>query len=143
MSHTMRSIPERPTGPSILLAAVILLLAGCEKKEPTYEGRPLSDWVKDLGSPTYMVRVRAAHAVGQIGPEARRAAPILIRLLEDKEHLVRWAAAGALGRFGAHSRDALPGLDKLATGDPEASVRDAARHSARAIREAVEREPPG
>src|SRR5262249_22289111 len=108
--------------------------------EPTYEGRRLSQWIEELDNPSTTARMRAAHAIGEIGPEGRKAVPALTRLLDDKAHLVRWAAAGSLGRFRTASRDALPRLEKLAKDDPEPSVRDAADHSAKAIRAAIDLE---
>jgi HEAT repeat protein len=94
--------------------------------------------MEDLSNPSSTARMRAAHAVGQIVPEGRKAIPILIRLLDDKAHLVRWAAASSLERFGTDSRDALPALEKLAKNDPEPSVRDAAGSAVRSIRMVVE-----
>jgi HEAT repeat protein len=108
----------------LLIVGLLFVLAGCQQ-EATFQGRPTSYWIGELKSPWYMARVRAANALSQLGPEAHRAIPDLIELLDDGEPLVRWAAASTLAQFGPASRDALPALQKLAK-DPDPHVRDAA-----------------
>lgn len=125
------------------LLAVLALLAGCGPGEPVHDGKKLSEWIEQLGSPDTMKRMRAAHAVGEIGPPARKAVPLLARLLEDRSHLVRWAAASSLGRIGADSAEALPRLEKLSADDPDESVRDASGKAAQRVRAIAERAGPG
>jgi HEAT repeat protein len=116
----------------LLIVCLLLVLAGCER-EATFQGRPTSHWIEDLKNPSYMARVRAANALGNIGPEARKAIPDIIPLLDDREFLVRWAAAGALGQLGPPAKDALPTLKKLAAEDPDPGVRDAADNAVKEI----------
>ena len=57
--------------------------------------------------------------------EARRALPVLIRALEDKDPQVRSGAAVALGELGSEAASALPAL-KQALSDKDSQVREAA-----------------
>ena len=109
----------------LVIFGLVLLPAGC-KKEPTFQDKPKSYWLRELKSGSSTAAVRAANAIGHFAPEAKEAIPDLIRLLDDGKPLVRWAAADALGKFGREARDAVPALMKLAADDPEAAVRSAA-----------------
>jgi HEAT repeat protein len=109
----------------LLIGCLIFVLAGCQK-EATFEGRPTSYWIQELKSPWSVGRVRAANALGNLGPEAHRAIPDLLPLLDDGDPLVRWAASSTLGQFGPSAHKALPVLKKLAAEDPDPRVRDAA-----------------
>jgi len=53
----------------------------------------------------------AAAAVGYIGPRAREAIPVLVRLLDDKSAYVRVNAAEALGMMGKSAETAIPELE--------------------------------
>jgi HEAT repeat protein len=115
------------------LLVVCVLLGGCGERQATFQGKPASSWIEGLNDPNSMARMRAANAVGHLGPAGKRAIPRLIELLDDRDHLVRWSAARTLGQFGPDARQALPALKKLATGDPRASVREAAGVAVKAI----------
>ena len=108
-----------------LLVACLLMAAAC-KEEATFQGMPTRYWLEQLKSDSATARARAANALTHLGPEAKRAIPDLIKLLDDREPLVRWSAATTLGEFGPASRGAAPALERLAAKDPEAVVRDAA-----------------
>jgi len=61
------------------------------------------------------VRISAADALGNIGPEAKEALPPLIAALKDQNEMVRGQAAEALGKiatalFDTKSTDTLPQL---------------------------------
>jgi HEAT repeat protein len=56
------------------------------------------------------VRATAATALGQIGPDARAAVPVLNDLLKDTDSSVVKAAADSLGRIGPDARGAVPAL---------------------------------
>src|SRR5262245_39052081 len=92
----------------LLLAWLLLLpetfVRAQEKKEPSFEGKSLSEWVKLLKSPKAEVRGEAARALGQIGPKAKSAVPALIDALKDKNEGVRNDAAVALGAIGPEAR---------------------------------------
>jgi HEAT repeat protein len=61
------------------------------------------------------LRVSAAKAVGQIGPEAREALPALIEIVKDEtEHRgIRILAVKALGHMGPQAKTAIPALMSL------------------------------
>jgi HEAT repeat protein len=116
------------------MLALAVALAGCLPQEKVHKGKRTSVWIQELREGRWPSdRWRAAQAIGEIGPEARRAIPDLIQALKNPDHLVRWAAAGALGRFGSEARDAVPSLRDLAARDPSPAVRDAAEESLRQI----------
>src|SRR5262245_38662776 len=123
--------------------------------EPQFEGRPVSAWVKDLGSKNEdthtkaatvlavagkgavpaltqalsdksgTVRERAAEVLGLIGEDAREAVPALTNALKDRSEEVRSEAADALGRIGPEAKTAVGPLIKLLK-DPSDSLREAA-----------------
>lgn len=111
--------------PRFLLIVAVVLLSFRPlraEKEPVYQGRPLSVWTEELYDKNPEVRVAAAKAVGQIGPQARSAAPNLIALLVESQK-ERLAAAEALGRIGPGVKDlAAPFLVRRLRAD-ETSVR--------------------
>jgi HEAT repeat protein len=61
------------------------------------------------------LRISAAKAVGQIGPEAREALPALIEIVNDEtEHRgIRILAVKALGHMGPEAKTAVPSLTRL------------------------------
>jgi HEAT repeat protein len=61
-----------------------------------------------LDDPDAYVRAEAAGLLGQIGPEARAARPLLRALLQDEYALVRVRAAGALWRIDRQAGPVLP-----------------------------------
>ena len=67
-----------------LLVCVVILSIGCtKKKEVTYEGKPLSEWIKMLEDENPVNRLTAITVVGEIGPEAKEAIPILIETIRE------------------------------------------------------------
>ena len=70
----------------------------------------------------HRVRAWAAHALGEIGPDAERAVPALIKMLKDPEEGPRNCSAIALGRIGPAARPAIPALQE-ALNDPKKDVR--------------------
>ena len=76
-------------------------------KEPTYEGRALSDWVAQSKSKDWFVRKGAARALWNLGSAA---VPALTELLNDDKREVRWAAMEALGNLGSKAKMAIPAL---------------------------------
>jgi HEAT repeat protein len=68
-----------------LLVCVAILSIGCtkKKKEVTYEGKPLSEWINMLRDEDPTKRFAAIGAVRQIGPEAKEAIPILIETIRE------------------------------------------------------------
>jgi HEAT repeat protein len=76
------------------------------KKEKGKKGPPASD-------PTALLRTKAIEALGNIGPEAKPAVPVLIEALRDAS--VRSEAAVALGNIGPGARDAVSALRDAAS----------------------------
>ena len=72
------------------------------------------------------VRAWAAHALAEIGPDAKVAIPDLIRLLKDPMEGPRNTSCIALGRIGPAAKTAIPALQE-ALNDPSKDVRQFAR----------------
>jgi len=67
-----------------IVVCIAILSIGCtKKKEVTYEGKPLSEWMKMLKGEDPVGKYAAIHAVGKIGPEAKEAIPILIETIRE------------------------------------------------------------
>jgi HEAT repeat protein len=92
----------------ILLMASLPAVAPAQG--PAFLDKPLSAWVKDLGSPDAKVRRSASFAIGKIGPDAASAVPRLLAALRDTDPTVADAAAFALGEIGPGAASALPSL---------------------------------
>lgn len=92
--------------PSLSLAAFVWLAVGfnaCDNTSPSYQGRSLSSWMRDLESDHDYSRRAACVAVAQMGPEATKALPLVARLLEDLNPGVRAFAEDALAKMGPHA----------------------------------------
>ena len=79
-------------------------------RQPSYLGLAPGDWIAALRSSDSLERRLAAHALAEIGPAARKAAPALIDALRDPESFVRVWAAAALVRVQPDNPDAIPAL---------------------------------
>ena len=108
----------------LFLAIGILLLAGCTP-EPSFHGRPFSQWRQDLKSKEVSDRWRAVDVMFEFGPAAKHAIPELIDCLHDKEFRVRIIAAQVLGNLGSEAKEAVPDLVQLLK-DENPKVRSAA-----------------
>jgi HEAT repeat protein len=109
------------------LAIGILLVAGCTP-EPSFHGRPFSQWRQDLRSKEVSDRWRAVAVMYEFGPAARHAIPELIDCLHDKEFRVRVIAAQVLGNLGPEAREAVADLAQLLK-DENLKVRGAAEEA--------------
>jgi HEAT repeat protein len=110
----------------IFIATAFLLVWQVKAQENTSQVNGL---VRRLQSQEADVRISAADALGQIGPEAKEAVPALIAALKDQEVDVRSSAAYALGRIGP---DAVPALI-AALKDHNVFVRSSAADALRKI----------
>jgi HEAT repeat protein len=59
------------------------------------------------------VRAAATKALGDIGPSAKDAVPLLTAGIKESEYATEWYAAEALGNMGGAAADAVPALLKL------------------------------
>jgi HEAT repeat protein len=100
----------------IFIATAFLLVWQVKAQENTSQVNGL---VRRLQSQEADVRISAADALGQIGPEAKEAVPALIAALKDQEQNVRNFAANTLGQIGPEAMPALIAALK----DQEADVR--------------------
>jgi HEAT repeat protein len=76
----------------------------------TYNGKGADYWIGQLEDEDYLVRLRAAYALGQIVPPTRAAVPRLTELLLDNRLEVRSYALHALGRMGPVAEGAVPAI---------------------------------
>jgi len=106
------------------LAVLLLSLTATAKgdDEPTYQGRPLHEWVKLLKKGDGAARQRAALAIGEMGPKAKAAVPDLVDALKDKSGRVRRFAAKALGQIGPKAKAAVPSLTEALKDDEVGSM---------------------
>ncbi len=84
--------------------------------------RPSEDWIRKLNDRDRYVRMQAAAALSQIGADALKAVPGLIKALADEDESIRQWAGHALGKIGPEAVAAVPALT-AALGDENAFVR--------------------
>ena len=78
--------------------------------ESEYRIETISYLIEALKDEDWCVRYFAAIALGDIGPEAKKAVPALIEALKDEDENVRGNAAIALGKIGPDAKDSVPAL---------------------------------
>ncbi len=83
------------------------------------------------------IRYMAARALGKIGPEARAAIPILIKLLDDRDMMLRWAAAGSLAEIGPRDSTVLLALERAMNDTTDENLAQRAATALRMIGEAA------
>ena len=85
----------------------------------TYRGQPLSYYTARSQTASGMDKVNAVYEIGQFGPDAVSAIPVLSAALSDPSAEVRAAAATSLAKIGAANASAVPMLTKvLSDGSP-------------------------
>ena len=82
-------------------------------KEPSYEGKTVSEWITQSKDKDADIRRAAIKALGEIRSEAKETMPVLMRSLKDKDAGVRRAATASLGRIGPEAKVAVPMLTEL------------------------------
>jgi len=106
---------------------VMISLAGPYEKKPRVDIREaLPALIKATQDSDTDVRAWAAHAIAEIGPDAKAAIPALVKLLQGKDEGPRNTSCLALGAIGPAAKDALPTL-QAALDDPSKDVRQFAR----------------
>ena len=71
----------------VILLCIALLFTGCRKQEEViYQGKPLSAWIKMLEDPNPITRTAAIKAIGEMGPEAKQAIPVLIETIRETKN---------------------------------------------------------
>ncbi len=99
--------------PLLCLAALLPLLARpVAAAEPTFHGKTLAEWSRQLREGKPLERRRAATALG-LGPFGKSAVPALVDALGTSDEDVRRCAIHALGDIGPEAATALPALTKL------------------------------
>jgi HEAT repeat protein len=106
-------------GLAVVSAATAQSVAPGTAAQASYAGEPMSVWVdmlaEHLGKDTKQDKdlcQKAARAIGQIGPPAREAVPLLVEAIGATSVDVRRPAIDALGRIGPDARDAVPAIIK-------------------------------
>jgi HEAT repeat protein len=96
---------KKPSPVLLVCLLAIFLSCGCSKKkeEVTYQGKPLSEWMKMLNDKKPHTKLEAIIAIKEIGPAAREAIPELIETIrktrnQDKRFL--FASVNALLALG-------------------------------------------
>ena len=97
-----------------LLAVTLLapVSARAADPEPSFAGRPLAAWVRDLDDPNVLVREEALEVLAKAGPAAKEALTAVKPLLKDDRPTVRLRAAVALWKIEGRPEDAGPVLLK-------------------------------
>jgi len=91
-----------------------------------YLNKETEVWVKDLTNKDPIARRAAVYALGEIGPQARSAAPKLRRLLKDKESFVRVWAANAVAKVEPGKKHEVITVLQKGLKDPAGFVRSLA-----------------
>jgi HEAT repeat protein len=102
----------------LLLGLILLVIVGFwgiaywlkhAEPEATMDGRTVSQWVEQLRDPDAANRIRAAGALGAMGPRAEKSAEALRQIiLEDVDPFVRQAAYQALLAVDPESARTIP-----------------------------------
>src|SRR5262249_45104371 len=93
----------------ILLAGLVVLLAGCGRAQPTLaHGKPVSDWVAALQHPDARQRKKAAEVLGNVGAADPAVVPALAGAVKDRDPTVRGGAVVARLKRGRAAGGAGP-----------------------------------
>jgi HEAT repeat protein len=87
-----------------------------------YKGKSARQWGSELQDDSLTVRLKAALALAEFGPDAHSAVRDLAFALHDENALVRGHAASSLGAIGPAASSAVPALIRLLD-DTDRSVR--------------------
>jgi hypothetical protein len=104
-----------------------------QAKEPVADGRPLSQWVKDLKAQSPQTRNAAAYEIAGLGPAAVAAVPELIVALDDPVAAVRFPVTVALMEIGPAAKAAVPRLQQMMAEEINDEIAASARRALRRI----------
>jgi HEAT repeat protein len=111
----------------LLVLGTTAILAAVEADEPTIEGRPISELIKQLEDSNRGIATRAARALANAEQKDQpKLVPILIPYLSSDRENTRAPVAQALGEYGPTARAAVPHLLPLLQGTQFERVRAAA-----------------
>ncbi len=88
---------------------------------PSFAGRPLDAWVKDLADPNPLVREEALEVIARLGVQAKSAADAVRPLLKDPLATTRLRAALALWKIERKPEVVLPVLAEASRDDSRAT----------------------
>lgn len=77
----------------------------------------INAYIANLSDSDLQTRLRAAEAIGELGPAGKPAVPALISLLDSENIPDKYAAMMALTRIGPEAKPAVPALKKLTAQD--------------------------
>ncbi len=94
---------------AVFLLSMLSPALAQDKEEPSFRGKTLTEWRKDLKDKDAEVRRRSALALALMGKDAEPAVPDLAGvLLKDEKGSVRLAAGTAIWRLGPIAKNAAP-----------------------------------
>lgn len=134
--HTPLRLRAPLASSGLLLALAIGPLAGQappKGSEPSFDNRPLHEWIADLSGVAPYTRHAAAYAIASMGASAKAAVPALIKNLTDESSAVRYSSALALGEIGPDAADAVPALKAVVEEDRSDDVAHMARKALKRI----------
>ena len=70
----------------------------------------LDEFIRQMSSEDKVERRDASYRLSQMGPEAQKAVPVLIKALEDRDDQIWFNAITALARIGPGAKEAVPAL---------------------------------
>jgi HEAT repeat protein len=90
----------------------LILIGSTVAAEPTFHGKTFAEWKTQLEKGTSQERGRAAMALG-LGPFGKKAVPLLVNALQEKDPHARRCAIVALRELGSDAEPAIAALAVL------------------------------
>ncbi len=113
-------------------------LIGCAKSPEllSVSGKPIEFWLDTLKAPNTDAkqRLKAVHALSNVGPANSKAIPALTEALEQTDPAVRGEVVLALLKIGPSANGALPALERISESDKDTQVRGFAEKAIKVIR---------
>ncbi len=120
------------------LCMVALSLIGCAKSPEllSVSGKPIEFWLDALKAPNTDAkqRLKAVHALSNVGPAHSKAIPALTEALEQTDPAIRGEVVLALLKIGPPAKDAFPALERISESDKDMQIRGFAEKAIKAIR---------